>query len=75
MSERVELPPPPLCVWCGAPWTDDMLKVAATANMDYGYYPEDVWVESFDAVIDVHCGSCKRLVYRKELRNLPCDRY
>ncbi len=63
-------PPPPLCVFCNAPWTDDMLKVFATANEYHGYYEGDIFVESVDAVIDVTCGSCKRLVYRKELRGV-----
>lgn len=60
-------PPPPLCVWCSAPWTDDMLKVLAESEMEHGYY-DDSWVAHTDVVIDVTCSSCKRLVYRKEVR-------
>lgn len=64
----VEQIPPPLCVWCSAPWTDDMLHVQTEADIDYGYYPGDMTIEGFDTVIDITCSSCKRLVYRKEIR-------
>ena len=63
-------PPPPLCVFCNAPWTDDMLKVFASADMYHGYYG-DVSLEKIHTVIDVTCGNCNRLVYRKELRDIP----
>ena len=59
--------PSPLCVWCSAPWTDDMLTVSADAEMDNGYYG-DIFVEYIDVVIDITCSTCKRLVYRKEVR-------
>lgn len=62
---------PPLCVFCSAPWTPDMIKVSAEAELEYGYYG-DAWVEKIDAVIDITCSSCQRLVYRKEVRN--CSR-
>lgn len=62
--------PPPLCVWCSAPWTDDMLKVSAEADIEWGYYPGDAYVDSVDVSIDVTCSSCKRLVYRKEIRKI-----
>jgi formate-dependent nitrite reductase cytochrome c552 subunit len=62
-------PPPPLCVWCSAPWTDDMLKVSADVEMYHGYYG-DSNVDRVDAVIDITCSTCKRLVYRKELRDV-----
>ena len=73
MGEKREPIPPPLCVWCSAPWTDDMMTVYASADLEYGYYPDDVSVESIDVVIDVTCSSCKRVVYRKECRRLPHD--
>lgn len=60
-------PPPPLCVYCSAPWTDDMLTVWSEAEMENGYYG-DTWVDHIDTVIDVTCGSCGKLVYRKEVR-------
>jgi hypothetical protein len=60
----------PICVYCNAPWTDDMVKISAEAEMDWGYYPGDVDVDHIDAVIDITCSTCKRLIYRKEVRNL-----
>lgn len=68
-----ENPPPPICVFCNAPWTGDMVKVFATAYEYHGYYEGEIWVERVDAVIDITCGSCKRLVYRKELREVPFE--
>lgn len=58
---------PPLCVFCSAPWTDDMINVSTEAEMETGYYG-DSYVSSIDAVIDIKCSSCQRLVYRKEIR-------
>ena len=69
-KDNTEAPPPPLCVFCSAPWTDDMLKVFAEAELEHGYYEGDVSVESIDAMIDVTCSTCKRLVYRKEVRQI-----
>jgi hypothetical protein len=63
-----ENPPPPLCVYCNAPWTDEMLKVYTTGDFDFGYYPGEFSVEGYDTTIDVTCSSCNRLVYRKEIR-------
>jgi hypothetical protein len=31
MTEQ-EKAPPPLCVWCSAPWSDDMLKVSVSSK-------------------------------------------
>lgn len=66
--------PPPLCVFCNAPWTDDMLKVYAEGDYDFGYYEGDFAVDGYDVTIDVTCSSCNRLVYRKEVRQ-DLDRY
>ena len=63
-KKKEETPPPPLCVWCSAPWTDDMLKVYARADVSYGDYG---CVEGIETTIDVHCSACKRLVYRKHV--------
>ena len=63
-------PPPPLCVWCSAPWTDDMMRVMVKADFQDGYYEGDNAYTTFDAVVDVTCSSCKRLVYRKEIRDI-----
>lgn len=72
MAEDVAIPPP-LCVWCSAPWTDDMMKVSAEAEMYHGYYEGDVSVDFIDVTVDVTCSTCKRLVYRKEVRQY--DKY
>lgn len=65
--------PPPLCVFCNAPWTDDMMKAWGEAAIESGYYEGDYSVEHIDVVIDVTCSSCNRLVYRKELRTRQGD--
>jgi hypothetical protein len=69
-----ERPPPPLCVFCSAPWTDEMLKVYAKGDYDFGYYPGEFSVDGYDVTIDVTCSTCGRLVYRKEVRQ-DLDRY
>lgn len=60
--------PPPLCVFCNAPWTDDMLKVLADTEVEMGYYEGDWCISHCDVTIDVTCSTCNRLVYRKEIR-------
>ena len=67
MAER-EPPPPPLCVFCNAPWTDEMLKVLAEAEMETGYYGDSYLTGKGVVAINVTCSSCKRLVYQKEVR-------
>ena len=63
--------PRPLCVWCSAPWTADMLKVWAKADIEHGFYPGEDDIVGYDITIDVTCSSCNRLVYRKEVRSDP----
>ena len=65
--------PPPLCVFCSAPWTDDMVKVFATAHEYHGYYESEIWVSKVDATIEINCSTCKRLVYKKELRDVSFE--
>lgn len=60
---------PPLCVYCSAPWTDDMIKLSSEASIDHGYYPGEFSLEQIDTVVDITCSTCKRLVYRKEIRS------
>lgn len=60
-------PPPPLCVWCNAPWTDDMLTVFASTEIEDGYYEGEYYLRETDISIDVTCSSCKRVVYKKEI--------
>lgn len=55
----------PLCVFCSAPWTDEMIKVLASTEIEHGYYGVIEGVDvSFN--IDIECEGCKRLIYRKE---------
>lgn len=61
---------PPLCVFCNAPWTADMIKVFAEAEVETGYYGEPEGV-GLTATIDVTCSTCSRLIYRKEVEGCP----
>ena len=58
----------PICGFCNAPWTDDMVKILHKAEAERGYYEGDI--DGIDVMIkiDVTCESCKRLIYRKECR-------
>lgn len=58
--------PPPRCVYCNAPWTDDMVTVLAKSEIERGYYEGEFYGVDVVVNIDVTCSSCKRLVYRKE---------
>lgn len=58
----------PICGFCNAPWTDDMMTLFAKADEEMGYYPGEHEIVGIDATVDITCASCKRLIYRKELR-------
>lgn len=64
-KKHKEEPPPPLCVFCNAPWSDDMLKVYSDAEISWGDYGG---LDGIETTIDVTCRSCNRLVYRKHVR-------
>lgn len=55
----------PICVFCNAPWTDDMINIHdidarhGEGSYDFGPYNQR-------ATLDITCESCKRLIYRKE---------
>jgi hypothetical protein len=55
----------PVCVFCSAPWTDDMIHVydidARHGSGSYDFGPVDQ-----RATLDITCSTCKRLIYRKE---------
>lgn len=58
----------PLCVFCCAPWTDDMITTLHSSEVEMGYYRDCVSSIELREVIDITCGSCDRLIYRKEIR-------
>ncbi len=67
-------PPPPLCVWCNAPWTDDMMDISAHVETENGYYGE-TYIEGAWVDVDITCSTCQRLVYRKQIRCSSAQRY
>lgn len=46
----------------------DMVKVSAEVELENGYYGDTYLTGQGDAVVDITCSTCKRLVYRKEIR-------
>lgn len=55
----------PICGFCNAPWTDSMIRVF---DVDACHGPDsyDFGPENETATVDIVCGSCDRLIYRKE---------
>lgn len=73
VTKEDDAPPPPLCVWCSAPWDDDMVKVFASTEVELGWYRGEIDGVNVKVDIDVTCSKCKRLVYRKEVSRPACD--
>ena len=57
----------PICVFCNALWTDDMIRVF-DIDASHGEGSYDFGPENQQATVDITCTSCKRLIYRKEYR-------
>ena len=70
MSKKVDGFAPgvrPICVYCNAPWTDEMITVYdIDVKRDYGSY--DFGPYDQRATVDITCSTCRRLIYRKEFR-------
>lgn len=58
----------PLCAFCSAPWTDDMISVF-DIDARHGHGSYDFGPEEQRATVDITCSSCKRLIYRKGYRS------
>jgi leucyl-tRNA synthetase len=57
----------PICVFCNAPWTNEMIQVLNKTEVERGYYEGDIHGVDTHTKIDITCASCKRLIYRKEV--------
>lgn len=60
LDRTEEIPTPPTCPYCNAPWTPEMVELIEES----GYCAS---CADSQRVIDVFCAACTRLVYRKEV--------
>jgi hypothetical protein len=54
----------PLCPFCSAPWTDDMIKVedvSCSQGCDTCGYGG-----SASGTVKIHCEACEKLIYQKD---------
>lgn len=57
----------PICVFCNAPWTDEMIRVY-DVDAQHGEGSYDFGPENMEATLEIKCSSCDRLIYKKEFR-------
>lgn len=55
----------PICVFCSAPWSDEMIKVE-DIDASHGHGSYDIGPENQRATVDITCDTCNKLIYRKE---------
>lgn len=53
----------PLCPFCNAPWTDDMIAVEARSS---GGCETCGYGATTSGTITINCDSCGRLIYQKD---------
>ena len=56
----------PLCVFCSAPWTDDMIAVEASTS---GGCDTCGWGATTSGTISINCHACGKLIYQKDFRH------
>jgi hypothetical protein len=56
----------PLCVFCSAPWTDDMIEVEASSS---GGCDSCGYGATTSGTITINCHSCGKLIYQKDFSN------
>jgi hypothetical protein len=54
----------PICVFCNALWTEDMVRVY-DIDARHGPGSYDFGPEEQEATVEIVCSSCNRLIYRR----------